>query len=102
MSAIKKVRTKVHNFVRGRVQKWGSARLKQKLWDGEFASGKWDEIENTSDDPIYGFIEKYCRKGSFLDLGCGSGNTGCELPMGAYQKLIVRLLRDYLAQVKAS
>ncbi|HEX3800830.1 MAG TPA: class I SAM-dependent methyltransferase [Verrucomicrobiae bacterium] len=88
MSLIAKVKTRIHSVIRGRVQKWGSARQKQKLWDAEFASGRWDFIENTSDDPIYGFIEKYCRNGNLLDLGCGSGNTGCELADSTYQKYL--------------
>ena len=84
MSVITKIRTKARNFIRGRIQQWGSSSQKRKLWDDEFAAGKWDFIENTSGDPIYSFIEKYCRSGSLLDLGCGSGNTGCELSSRAY------------------
>src|ERR1700761_5925657 len=88
MNPITKVRNKIRNFVRGRVQKWGSAQQKQKLWDEEFANGRWDFIENTSGDVIYQYLEKYCRKGSLLDLGCGSGNTGCELSADAYSEYL--------------
>jgi len=88
MPVISKIRTKARNFIRGRVQKWGPAWLKQKQWDQEFADGRWDFIENTSGDLIYQYLEKYCQKGSLLDLGCGSGNTGCELAADAYETYV--------------
>jgi 2-polyprenyl-6-hydroxyphenyl methylase/3-demethylubiquinone-9 3-methyltransferase len=75
---------KVKDFIRGRVQRWGSASLKQRLWDREFSEGRWGFIENTPGDPLYHYVEKYCKDGSILDLGCGSGNTGCELNVNAY------------------
>jgi SAM-dependent methyltransferase len=58
--------------------------MKRRLWNREFANGRWNFIENTSGDLIYGYIEKYCRGGSILDLGCGSGNTDCELDGDRY------------------
>jgi SAM-dependent methyltransferase len=33
---------------------------------------------------IYQFVQSYCRGGSILDLGCGSGNTGNELAETSY------------------
>jgi len=33
---------------------------------------------------LYPILEKYCRTGSILDLGCGSGNTGAEVSANAY------------------
>jgi SAM-dependent methyltransferase len=76
--------TKIQNRVRGLRQKWGSAEARRHLWNKEFANGRWATIEDTSGDLIYRFIEKYSAGGSLLDLGCGSGNTGCELPIAAY------------------
>jgi SAM-dependent methyltransferase len=72
--------------VRGFRQVWGTSRIKQKLWNKEFAEGRWDFIENTANDIVYRFVEKYSRNGSILDLGCGSGNTGCELNENSYQE----------------
>src|SRR6266568_5347303 len=81
-----KLATKISNMVRGLKQSWGSSRIKQKLWNKEFAGGRWDFIENTPDDFIYPLIKKYSRNGSILDLGCGSGNTGCELNVNSYRE----------------
>ena len=78
--------TKIQNRVRGLKQRWGTSGAKRDLWNKEFANGRWATIEDTSGDLIYRFIEKYSAggAGSILDLGCGSGNTGCELPSSAY------------------
>jgi 2-polyprenyl-6-hydroxyphenyl methylase/3-demethylubiquinone-9 3-methyltransferase len=76
----------MRNVLRGLRQVWGTPRIKQKLWDKEFAEGRWDFIENTANDIVYLFIEKYSRNGSILDLGCGAGNTGCELNDSAYRE----------------
>ena len=77
---------KIRNVLRGLRQVWGTSRVKQRLWDKEFAEGRWDFIESTGGDVIYPFIEKYARNGSILDLGCGSGNTGCELNADSYKE----------------
>jgi len=62
--------------------------IKRFFWDREFASGKWDFINDTAGDASYPYLEKYGRNGSILDLGCGPGNTANELAVTAY--------RDYL------
>src|SRR5258706_125481 len=76
----------IKNSLRGVTQKWGTTRLKRSLWNKEFAEGRWAFIESTSNDVVYPILEKYCRTGSLLDLGCGSGNTGCELNGDSYQE----------------
>jgi SAM-dependent methyltransferase len=84
MSFLKRIK----NALRGAKQRWGTSRIKQRTWNEEFASGRWDGIERTPEDIVYPFVEKYCRGGSILDLGCGSGNTGCELNGNSYQEYI--------------
>jgi SAM-dependent methyltransferase len=79
---------KIKNRLRGLRQKWGSKQMKQALWDKEFSQGRWDMTLNTSGDLIYDYLKKYCRRGSLLDLGCGSGNTGCELDEGDYRQYV--------------
>ncbi len=76
--------TKARNVWRGLVQSWGTSAMKRALWNKEFAAGRWRFIEHTADDPIYSLLEKYCGGGCLLDLGCGTGNTGCELRADAY------------------
>lgn len=56
----------------------------RSTWNREFRDGTWDFLEQTSDDHVYRYIIKYCRQGTILDLGCGSGNTGTELPLDSY------------------
>jgi len=53
--------------------------------DKEYASGSWNHCDDTSGAWVYQFVEKYCRRGSILDLGCGSGNTGNELDAISYR-----------------
>src|SRR5208282_1696992 len=84
MQILQAISQRGKNFIRGRVQKWGWAGLKGRLWDREFAEGRWDFIEKTAGDPVYQCVGNYCKHGRILDLGCGSGNTGCELDDNAY------------------
>jgi SAM-dependent methyltransferase len=77
--------TRFKNGLRGVQQRWGTARTKQSLWNKEFSEGRWDILEKTSDDLVYRIVEQYSRRGSVLDLGCGSGNTGCELGKNTYE-----------------
>jgi 2-polyprenyl-6-hydroxyphenyl methylase/3-demethylubiquinone-9 3-methyltransferase len=79
---------KIQNRVRGVTQKWGSPAAKRELWNKEFAEGRWNNIEDTSGDIVYRFIEKYATNGAVLDLGCGSGNTACELNSTAYEEYL--------------
>jgi SAM-dependent methyltransferase len=76
--------TKIRNVVRGVKQRWGTGEIKRALWNKEFANGQWDSLEETKHDIIYQYLVKYCKNGSLLDLGCGSGNTGCELDETVY------------------
>ncbi|HSL03446.1 MAG TPA: class I SAM-dependent methyltransferase [Nitrospiraceae bacterium] len=75
---------KARNILRAVVQRHSTAGMKKRLWDSEFSGGRWDCLDNTPGDCIYTFLEKYARKGSILDLGCGSGNTASELSDAAY------------------
>ena len=59
--------------------------IKRYFWDREFASGKWNFIDNTANDCVYPYVEKYAASGSILDLGCGPGNTANELAINAYR-----------------
>src|SRR5262245_27253842 len=65
-SKIMRVRQKVKNVLRGILQTWGTPEVKRSLWNKEFSEGRWDFIDNTPGDPVYGYIEKYCRNGSIL------------------------------------
>jgi SAM-dependent methyltransferase len=74
----------VVGLVRSALKSYGPSSVKRLLWDQEFASGKWHFIDDTRGDCVYPFLEKYARRGSILDLGCGPGNTANELPIDVY------------------
>ena len=75
---------KGRNVLRGLKQRWGTGEMKRSLWNKAFAAVRWANLENTAGDVIYQYLFKYCKNSSLLDLGCGSGNTGCELSDSAY------------------
>lgn len=81
---LKKVVQKFKSGLRGLVQRNGSARIKRWLWDAEFTSGKWDCLDDMSQDCMNPYIERYANKGAVLDLGCGPGATGNELAVDSY------------------
>ena len=68
------------------LKRWGSTSKKKSIWDQEFADGQWEYIDHTDDDVIYLFLYKYGNRGSILDLGCGSGNTGNEMDVSKYHR----------------
>jgi SAM-dependent methyltransferase len=70
--------------IQGVLKIFGGRLIKKILWDREFKIGRWDYIDHTRNDVIYDFLERYSKGGSILDLGCGSGNTGCEMDVNTY------------------
>ena len=76
---------KVRNVIRSLKQAWGTSRMKGRLWDREYASGRWDDCDRSPGARVYSYVEKYAANGSILDLGCGSGNTANELNLESYR-----------------
>lgn len=76
------------SFVRGLLKSYGPTSIKKRLWEQEFTGGHWDFIDDTRGDCVYGYLEKYARRGSILDLGCGPGNTANELAADAYDTYV--------------
>lgn len=66
------------------ILRYAPSKLKMFLWDREFASGKWNFIDDTADDCVYQYVSRYARQGSVLDLGCGPGNTANEMAADSY------------------
>lgn len=64
------------------------ASIKQKIWDQEYNSAKWDYINFTPHDCTYGILEKYAQQGDILDMGCGPGNTANEISEQAYRSYV--------------
>jgi len=78
---------RARNKVRGFFQRYGMRSIKRRMWNTEYFTGRWSCLDATPDDCVYRYIVKYANQGSILDLGCGAGNTGNELPEAAYQDL---------------
>jgi 2-polyprenyl-3-methyl-5-hydroxy-6-metoxy-1,4-benzoquinol methylase len=83
---MRKLSTKIVNVVQRGLKRWGNDLVKRLIWDKEFSEGRWDYIDHTTEDIIYHYLGKYSKKGSILDLGCGSGNTGNELEVRKYSR----------------
>jgi SAM-dependent methyltransferase len=66
------------------VQRYGPETAKRRLWNEEYATGRWDNLDDTGDENAHLLVEKYANKGSILDLGCGPGTTSIELNPAAY------------------
>ena len=79
---------KARDRFRALLQTHGSAKPKQRLWDTEFANGRWDCLDTTTDDCVYSRLESWGKGGSILDLGCGSGSTANELTESAFSEYI--------------
>jgi SAM-dependent methyltransferase len=77
---------KLRSFLRTIVHTYGTTAAKRSLWNGEFARGHWEGLEDTAGDCVYPFIEKHLKGGSILDLGCGSGNTANELDEATFRE----------------
>ena len=75
-------------FMRGLLKSYGPSSVKKRLWDEEFAVGKWNFIDETLGDCVYQYLERYAKQGRILDLGCGPGNTANELNTGVYQTYV--------------
>jgi SAM-dependent methyltransferase len=75
-------------FARGFLLSYGPMKVKKAFWNKEFAGGKWDFIDETSNDCVYAHLEKHAHGGDILDLGCGPGNTANELARDAYSSYI--------------
>ncbi|MGH9397738.1 MAG: class I SAM-dependent methyltransferase [Terriglobia bacterium] len=81
MYTIKKVRD-VSRFL---IQAYGPPTAKRLLWNRDFLRGRRGRLNDTVDDCLYPFLEKYAHKGSILDLGCGAGSTENELDATSYR-----------------
>jgi len=83
------------------LKSYGPTAIKRLLWNREYSGPKWDFADHTSGDVIYPILEKYCRGGSVLDLGCGSGNTATELNVAAYDTYLgVDISEEALAKAR--
>jgi SAM-dependent methyltransferase len=77
-------------LIAGITKRWGSRTAKQRVWDAEYRSGKWDSGHSKRSvvrDPIYRFLDRYGLGARILDLGCGAGLTAFEM-MSAFREYV--------------
>jgi SAM-dependent methyltransferase len=79
---------RTQRFIRGFIASYGPSSLKKRVWDKEYSGSKWEFNDVTTGDCVYAYLEKYVRKGSILDLGCGSGNTVNEIEAGTFSRYV--------------
>jgi SAM-dependent methyltransferase len=66
------------------LKRWGATSTKQRIWDAEYQSGKWQHLDpqdraEVPRDLIYQPLDRYTEGASILDLGCGTASTAAEL-----------------------
>src|SRR5262245_38316922 len=72
-------------MVRGFIQGYGPEPLKRRVWNREYARGRWAGLESMAGDCLYRHVEEHARGGDILDLGCGPGATGNEIEEASYR-----------------
>jgi 2-polyprenyl-3-methyl-5-hydroxy-6-metoxy-1,4-benzoquinol methylase len=78
--------SRISNKLRAITQSRGTSSMKRAIWNKEFSSGSWNHIAETQGDFVYAVIARYMGDGALVDLGCGVGSTGIELPAGTYRQ----------------
>lgn len=63
------------------LKRYGPKKLKQAVWDREYADGKWDTGDTVSArrDLVCEVVDRFLKGGELLDLGCGAGSTSWEI-----------------------
>ena len=75
-------------FAQGFLASYAPSGIKRLIWDRDFSTNKWDFLDDTAQDCVYPYLERYACNGDILDLGCGPGNTANELAFEAYGSYI--------------
>jgi hypothetical protein len=68
----------------GWVKRYGP-RSEAMAWNREFRRGQWAALNHTADDSLYPLLLR-CLQGSLLDVGCGTGSTARDLPLGSHAR----------------
>jgi SAM-dependent methyltransferase len=58
----------------GFLRRYGTVKIKQKIWNAEYGKGRWlIPLGTDRSDILYCVIERYLNGRDILDLGCGNG-----------------------------
>ena len=58
----------------GFLRRYGTVKIKQKIWNAEYGKGRWlIPLGTDRSDILYSVIERYLNGRDILDLGCGNG-----------------------------
>lgn len=69
---------------RGILKRWGPSPIKRMAWDIEYSTGSWDHRGDYACPDLSEIILRYLNEGNILDLGCGDGVIGQNLPPALY------------------
>jgi len=64
------VTRRVWEISRGLIHRYGTERLKKRLWNRDYSRGRYGYCSSTGDF-LYSFLVEHARDGRILDLGCG-------------------------------
>jgi SAM-dependent methyltransferase len=87
------------------LKRWGGTSTKQRIWDDEYRSGKWNHLDPSARvevqrDLIYEALDRYSQGASILDLGCGTASTAIELKSDYASYLGVDISEIAIAQAR--
>lgn len=81
----------LRSLVEAGLKRIGTPRIKSKIWDKEFSSGKWDYLRSSNSSraeaggALVGILNELVSSGCILDLGCGFGQISLQVSP-AYEK----------------
>lgn len=74
----------IKNSIRGLLHRHGTEFMKRKIWNQQYSSLTYDQMNWSRKDSVIAYVEKYASGGDILDVGSGCGALGNSLGSGTY------------------
>ena len=74
----------IKNSIRGLLHRHGTEFMKREIWDKQYSSFTYDEMNWSRKDSVIPYVEKYASGGDILDVGSGCGALGNSLGSSTY------------------
>lgn len=75
---------KIRNSIRGLLHRHGTEFIKREIWNKQYSSLTYDQMDWSRKDSVIPYVEKYASGGNILDVGSGSGALGNSLGSNTY------------------